>query len=502
MNKLNYSIDNGITVDSASISSDGKTVSLITSQNTANQVYTVVVRDIKDLSGNIISPIKNSAQYYYIGDSTPPELVSAAILDSVTVELLFSERVDVNTAQVISNYFIDNGISVQNAYLSSNQNKVTLHTSQHISGQSYNIVVQNIIDLAGNLISNKNSARYSYYVDNTPPNISGISATNNKSVTVKFSKRLDPNSAANKNNYNISNNIRINNVKLQPDSSEVLINTSQAESGAEYTLTVTNIKDRTGNRISPNPESKNYQVPAKSSGGHGKNKLQSAASTSWYQDFSPDKCIDGEEMDNPLSRWCSNKVLPDTIEFDLGKIYSIDSLRISFYQWECGGQYKYSVYASNDLNKWEPVVEEVWSEDTEWTEIMFEAVEKRYLKLILLESNQSAPASIWEIETFGAEKISGIKTIDVTPDLYQLSQNYPNPFNPSTIIRWQSSKSGRQTIKVYDILGNEVATLIDENKPAGTYEVKFDASDLASGIYFYKLITDGYISTKKMVLLK
>ena len=137
---------------------------------------------------------------------------------------------------------------------------------------------------------------------------------------------------------------------MLPDSSEVLLNTSQEESGAEYTLTVTDIKDRVGNNISPNPESQNYQIPSKSGGSHGKNKFQSASSTSWYQNFSPDKCIDGEETTNPLSRWCSDKVLPDTIEFDLGSKYSIDSIRISFYQWESGRQYKYSVYASSDLN--------------------------------------------------------------------------------------------------------------------------------------------------------
>ena len=138
---------------------------------------------------------------------------------------------------------------------------------------------------------------------------------------------------------------------------------------------------------------------------------------------------------------------------------------------------------------------------------MFDAVESKYIKLVLLESNQSAPASIWEIETFGAEKISGLKSSNVTLNQYKLSQNYPNPFNPSTTIRYSIPSVETEyfpsvQLKVYDILGNEVATLVDENKPAGTYEVKFDAANLASGIYFYKLIADGYISTKKMVLLK
>ena len=87
-------------------------------------------------------------------------------------------------------------------------------------------------------------------------------------------------------------------------------------------------------------------------------------------------------------------------------------------------------------------------------------------------------------------------------DAYILEQNYPNPFNPATKIIWQSPVDGRQTLKVYDVLGNEVATLKDEYKPAGVYEVAFDASQLSSGIYFYVLTTDGFVQSKKMLLLK
>ncbi len=83
-----------------------------------------------------------------------------------------------------------------------------------------------------------------------------------------------------------------------------------------------------------------------------------------------------------------------------------------------------------------------------------------------------------------------------------LSQNYPNPFNPSTKISWQSPVSGHQTLKVYDVLGNEVANLVNEYKPEGSYEVDFNASSLSSGIYFYKLQAGSFIQTKKMIVLK
>ena len=88
---------------------------------------------------------------------------------------------------------------------------------------------------------------------------------------------------------------------------------------------------------------------------------------------------------------------------------------------------------------------------------------------------------------------------------FQLNQNYPNPFNPSTKISWQSPLGGYTTLKIYDVLGNEVATLVDEYKNAGSYEVEFNAgqnSSLSSGVYFYKLQAGSFVQTKKMILTK
>ena len=88
------------------------------------------------------------------------------------------------------------------------------------------------------------------------------------------------------------------------------------------------------------------------------------------------------------------------------------------------------------------------------------------------------------------------------PHSYLLHQNYPNPFNPSTKIIWQSPVSSHQTLKVYGVLGNEIATLVDEYKPAGSYEIEFNASQLTSGVYFYKIQAGSFVKTKKMILLR
>ena len=85
---------------------------------------------------------------------------------------------------------------------------------------------------------------------------------------------------------------------------------------------------------------------------------------------------------------------------------------------------------------------------------------------------------------------------------YALDQNYPNPFNPATTISYQLPKDGRVTIKIFDAIGREVTTLVDEFKSSGQYSVKFDASHLSSGIYFYSIRSGDYNAVKKMTLIK
>jgi hypothetical protein len=88
------------------------------------------------------------------------------------------------------------------------------------------------------------------------------------------------------------------------------------------------------------------------------------------------------------------------------------------------------------------------------------------------------------------------------PKEFSLLQNYPNPFNPTTKISWQSPVGSWQTLKVYDVMGREVATLVNEYKPAGSYEVEFNAISLPSGVYFYRLQAGSFVETKKMILLR
>jgi len=114
------------------------------------------------------------------------------------------------------------------------------------------------------------------------------------------------------------------------------------------------------------------------------------------------------------------------------------------------------------------------------------------------------------IDSFGVmgthllqDEVLGIKEISSTvPDNYSLSQNYPNPFNPTTMIRFSVKETGIVSLKVYNVLGQLVTTLVNEQKPAGTFEYSFDASNLSSGIYFYTIKAGDFSATRKMILLR
>ncbi len=133
------------------------------------------------------------------------------------------------------------------------------------------------------------------------------------------------------------------------------------------------------------------------------------------------------------------------------------------------------------------------------------------IQLVNFEYNTDSPAYTLGVngEPVGALTWWGIPLLDVrnkqnetAPLKFELSQNYPNPFNPSTSIQYSVSSGQKVTLKVYNILGEEVTALVSEHKPSGKYVVVFDGNKLASGVYFYCLRAGSFVSTKRMVLLK
>ena len=145
----------------------------------------------------------------------------------------------------------------------------------------------------------------------------------------------------------------------------------------------------------------------------------------------------------------------------------------------------------------------IWIAPDNW--IVQDIIPGQYLQINIppfVQIEQAIPG----LDTRLTDEIVSVTNEESIPTNFLLEQNYPNPFNPDTKIRFVVASTAKQsqfiTLKVYDLLGNEVATLVNEEKPAGEYEIEFNAESLPSGIYFYQLNAGNYIDTKKMVFLK
>ncbi len=341
-------------------------------------------------------------------DTISPRLLSATIIDSVTLNLTFSEPLEQYGATNPSNYNIDNGIAISNATLIGNN--VRLNTSVHTPG-FYTITVSNVTDTAGNPITNQNNSRVYGYNPDPLPNL------------IKFTPTI------------------------------------------------------------------------------------SLASSIPEPDHLPEKTFDGlgYNSGDPTSRWAASG-LPQWIVYDLGDTKIINKTRIQFFRALEGRIYTYSILVSADSVNWVTVKQNIQSANVEWNEENFGPIPGRYLKILVTGNNESDWANIWETEIYGQLMVNDNKDeSEILPSEFKLFQNYPNPFNPTTKISWQSPVGSHQTLKVFDVLGNEVATLVDEYREAGKYKVEFNVgqnSSVSSGVYFYQLKAADYIETKKMILIR
>lgn len=218
--------------------------------------------------------------------------------------------------------------------------------------------------------------------------------------------------------------------------------------------------------------------------------VSSTESTSYLGSFA----VDG----NYSTRWSSQFSDPQTFTVDLGKIMQFNQIKIF---WETAFGKEYIIETSTDGVIWNKIIDqkngyggiEKWNVNEN----------SRFIRLTGTKRGTEWGYSIYEFEVFNIDSLSSITNEnEFYPNEFKLWQNYPNPFNPVTKISWQSPINGWQTLKIYDILGREVATLVDEYRAAGKYEIEFDGSGLSSGIYLYKFRGANYSDIKKFVLLK
>ena len=171
-------------------------------------------------------------------------------------------------------------------------------------------------------------------------------------------------------------------------------------------------------------------------------------------------------------------------------------------RWDATTVYGINVKGAGDIEVLEQFVWHIGDADPYNPVFRGMAISNDGLNLAVGGFTTSAPVqwftrdSVLQIETSAGERLTDL------PEGYNLGQNYPNPFNPTTQISFEIGQAGMTSLKVYDLLGREVATLLNSDLPAGSHSVDFDAANLASGTYMYRLEANGYVLTRKMMLVK
>lgn len=221
--------------------------------------------------------------------------------------------------------------------------------------------------------------------------------------------------------------------------------------------------------------------------------MKSFASSVESPAYSPDLAIDG----SVTSRWGSAFSDPQWITIELDTIYTIGKVVL---KWESSYARQYSIQTAIDTASWQTVYTETKGNGGADT-IVFTPVDAKYVRMYGTQRRTGYGYSLYEFEIY-RPSVTGVETPKACPSKFKLMQNYPNPFNPKTVISFSVGTYNYTSLRVYDLLGREIATLVNEFKPAGDYSVQWNASAVSNGIYFYKLQAGEFSDMKKLVLIK
>jgi len=201
------------------------------------------------------------------------------------------------------------------------------------------------------------------------------------------------------------------------------------------------------------------------------------------------------------TRWSSEWSNPQWIYIDLGEQMNID--RVVLYWENLSFAREFELQVADDTSNWQTIYETVTgSKDPD--DLKNLNVQGRYIRMYGIKKASVFGFSLWEFEVYGTPVALSISELEADfPESFKLLDNYPNPFNPITNIKYQLSMANFVDLSIYNILGEKVKSLVYRIQPAGHYQVEWNASGFASGVYLYKLSTDqGFTQTKKLLLIK
>jgi len=242
-----YRITNGnLELKTFALSDDGLTVSIGTSGQIQGFVYQLTVSGVTDLSGNVMNTQTNLT-FTGIADRTKPTVKSVTNLGNSSLKVVFSERVDAKDATNERNYKVTGGLNITRATLDAYGSTVTLYTSKQKDGQTYTLSISGIADLAGNVMNPRNDIVFIGFNDTTVLAVVSVTAQDNSTVLVQFSKKVDEYDATNLGNYSIDHGLTVLYAELNEAGDAVTLTTSPQQDGVLYNLKISGIADLAGN---------------------------------------------------------------------------------------------------------------------------------------------------------------------------------------------------------------------------------------------------------------
>ena len=504
----NYFINNGVEIATAELKQDGKTVVLQTTPHQIGMVYILGVKDILDYA-DPPNKIKTGASYRYVfnpRDSEPPVVVSVNALDATLVEIVFSEFLDRKSAETVANYRINKDIVVLEARLTDEPNIVHLVTSSHLSGETYTLSVTQIKDTAprANIIQSEIRMDYVYsFRDNEPPIVESCYLKNTTQLLITFNEIIERESAENIQNYQINNGVEIYEALLDSSLKTVVLTTSEHDFGQNYSIKINNIRDRANppnvlidvveinysfqenlNIIVDQLTPSDYKVAYVGVGDHYyidrdykiKKLPIDLMNCLWIKTAQNDA---GKNNNNFLSFQLKGK----------GKIYiGFDHRAKNYPEWLVNKFYRNGkrIEVDDELQWFD-----VWEMEADSGMIVLggnqasgaEDVQAMYVVVIQTEQMNQLPMPD------GAEDPVSREIVKT----YHLFQNYPNPFNGDTNLQFFIPQEAYVEIKVYNLLGQLVTALVDEEKSPGKYLISWngknsDGYSVSSGIYFTRMV--------------